>query len=141
MGHYRQLADGVAVYLPQGVHSWKGWGLIMALNPARLSAERLTESGDEEDSGQWSDDPFMPSARRFPRDAWPPAGSDELPSGARPFVLRGAQQVPSVVVGRHRTAPHQTPHTDPTTSDGSGGQEEEDALSATVPDTWYEQDD
>jgi hypothetical protein len=84
-----------------------------------------------------SDDPFMPSARRFPRDAWPPAGSDESPSGMRPFVLRGAQQVDSVVTAKHRTAPHQTPHTDPTTSDGSGGEEEQN----TVPDTWYEPDD
>jgi hypothetical protein len=38
-----------------------------------------------------SDDPFMPAARRFPHDAWPPVGSDELPSGIRPFVLRDAR--------------------------------------------------
>ncbi|MGH3823679.1 MAG: hypothetical protein ACRDRA_12760 [Pseudonocardiaceae bacterium] len=108
----------------------------MALDSAaRLRAEPLTEI-DEADR-----DPFMPAARRFPRDAWPPAGSEELPSSARPFVLRGARQVPSMVTVKHRTAPHQTPHTDPTTSDGSGGQQEEDSLSATVPDTWYEQDD
>jgi hypothetical protein len=55
--------------------------------------------------------------------------------------LRSAQQLPSAVTAKHRTAPHRTPHTDPTTSDGSGGQEEEDCLSATVPDTWYEEDD
>lgn len=48
----------------------------------------------------------------------------------RPFVLRGAQPVPSVVTGKHRTEHHQTPHSDPTTNDGT-----------TVPDTWYEQDD
>lgn len=77
-----------------------------------------------------TDDPFMPVARRFPRDAWPPAGSDEPPSGVRPFILQGAQQVPSLVTGKHRTAPHQTPHTNPTTQDGT-----------TVPDTWYEPDD
>jgi hypothetical protein len=113
----------------------------MALNPAWLSAETLTETGDEEEGGQRSDDPFMPSSRRFPRDAWPPAGSDELPSDTRPFILRGAQQISSIVTDRHRTAPHQTPHTDPTTSDGSVEQEEENLLSATVPDTWYEPDD
>jgi hypothetical protein len=77
-----------------------------------------------------SDDPFMPAARRFPRDEWPPVGSDELPSGMRPFVLRGAQQVPSAVTARHRTAPHQTLHTDETSRDGTS-----------VPDTWYEPDD
>lgn len=76
------------------------------------------------------DDPFMSAARRFPRDAWPPVGSDEPPSDARPFILHGAQEVPSVVTGRHRTAPHQTPHTDWTTSDGTR-----------VPDTWYEPDE
>lgn len=70
-------------------------------------------------------DPFMPSARRFPRDVWPPVGSDELPSGMRPFVLRGAQQVPSAVTAKHRTA-----HTNTTNKDGTE-----------VPDTWYEQDD
>lgn len=64
-----------------------------------------------------------------------------MPSDSRPFILRGAQQVDPMIVGKHRTAPHRTPHTDPTTSDGSGGQDDEDALSATVPDTWYEQDD
>jgi hypothetical protein len=72
------------------------------------------------------DDPLMPAARRFPRHAWPPAGSDELPSGMRPFVLRGAQQVPSVITARHRTAPH----TSETTRDGTSEQ-----------DTWYEPDD
>ncbi len=114
----------------------------MTLNPARLNAQRCTEAGAEEDSGRWADDPLMPSARRFPRDAWPPLQSDERPSDSRPFILRGAQQLDSMVVGKHRTAPHRTPHTDPTTSDGSGGQDdEEDALSATVPDTWYEEDD
>jgi hypothetical protein len=77
-----------------------------------------------------SDDPFMPAARRFPRDAWPPVGSDELPSVTRPFVLRGARQVSSAVTARHRTAPHQTPRTEPTNSDGTS-----------VPDTWYEPDD
>lgn len=77
-----------------------------------------------------SEDPFMPAARRFPRDAWPPMGSGEAPSGMRPFLLQGAQQVPPVVTGKHRTASHQTPHTDETTSDGTK-----------VPDTWYEQDD
>lgn len=77
-----------------------------------------------------ADDPFMPATRRFPRDAWPPTGSDEWPSGMRPFVLRGAQPVPSVVTGKHRTEHHQTPHTERTNSDGT-----------TVPDTWYEQDD
>lgn len=77
-----------------------------------------------------SDDPFMPSARRFPRDAWPPVGSDELPSSTRPFVLRGAQQVDSVVTAKHRTAPHRTPHSNTTSKDGTS-----------VPDTWYEQDD
>lgn len=77
-----------------------------------------------------SDDPFVPSARRFPRDAWPPEGSDEVPSGIRPFVLRGAQQVDSVVTTKHRTAPHRTPHTNQTTKDGTS-----------EPDTWYEQDD
>jgi hypothetical protein len=76
------------------------------------------------------DDPFMPSARRFPRDAWPPVASDELPSGMRPFVLRGAQQVPSAVTARHRTTPHQTPYTEPTNRDGTS-----------VPDTWYAPDD
>ena len=81
-----------------------------------------------------SEDPLMPAARRFPRDAWPPVGSDELPSGVRPFVLRGARPVPPVVTAKHRTAPYQTPHTDPTTSDGSGEEN-------TAPDTWYEQDD
>ena len=81
-----------------------------------------------------SEDPLMPAARRFPRDAWPPVGSDELPSGVRPFVLRGARPVPPVVTAKHRTAPYQTPHTEPTTSDGSGEEN-------TAPDTWYEQDD
>ncbi|MGH3685662.1 MAG: hypothetical protein ACRDRU_22805 [Pseudonocardiaceae bacterium] len=113
----------------------------MTVNPVRFSPEHLTEIGDEEESSRWADDPLMPAARRFPRDAWPPLRSDEEPSGLRPFVLRGAQQVDPVIVGKHRTAPHQTPHTDPTTSDGSGGQDDEDALAATVPDTWYEQDD
>lgn len=112
----------------------------MKVNPTRLNAELRTETDAEDESGRWADDPLMPSARRFPRDAWPPVGSDEMPSDSRPFVLRGAQQVDPVVVGKHRTAPHQTPHTDPTTSDGAGGQEDENALSATVPDTWYEQD-
>jgi hypothetical protein len=77
-----------------------------------------------------SDDPFMPAARRFPRDAWPPVGSDELPSGMRPFVLRGAQQVPSAVTAKHRTAPHQTPQTNETNRDGTS-----------VQDTWYTPDD
>lgn len=77
-----------------------------------------------------SDDPFMPSARRFPRDAWPPEGSDEAPSGIRPFVLRGARQLDSVVTTKHRTAPHRTAHTDKTTNDGTS-----------ETDTWYEQDD
>jgi hypothetical protein len=113
----------------------------MTVNPPRLDAERITEIGAEEESGRWTDDPLMPAARRFPRDAWPPARSDEPPSDSRPFILRGAQQLDSMVVGKHRTTPHQTPHTDPTTSDGSGGQDDEDALLATVPDTWYEQDD
>lgn len=76
-----------------------------------------------------ADDPFMPAARRFPRDAWPPTGSDEPPTGVRPFVLRGAQPVPSIT-GKHRTGSHQTPHTNTTTHDGT-----------TVPDTWYEPDD
>lgn len=76
------------------------------------------------------DDPFMPAVRRFPRDTWPPVGSDELPSSMRPFVLQGAQQVPSVVTAKHRTAPHQTPHTNPTTDDGTS-----------VPDTWQQADD
>jgi hypothetical protein len=66
-----------------------------------------------------SDDPFMPSARRFPRDAWPPVGSDDLPSGMRPFALRGAQQIPSVVTTKHRTAPYRTPHPNQTTKDGT----------------------
>jgi hypothetical protein len=43
-----------------------------------------------------SDDPFMPSARRFPRDTWPPVDSDESPTDLRPFVLRGAQQLTGV---------------------------------------------
>lgn len=77
-----------------------------------------------------SEDPFMSAARRFPRDVWPPVGSDELPSGVRPFGLRGARQVPSVPSAKHRTGSHQTPHTNPTTRDGT-----------TEPDTWYEQDD
>lgn len=76
------------------------------------------------------DDPFMPSARRFPRDAWPPEVSDEVPSGVRPFVLRGARQLDSVVTTKHRTAPHRTPHTQTTNKDGTS-----------VPDTWHEQDD
>ena len=100
-----------------------------------------TEIEAEEENGRWADDPLMPPARRFPRDAWPPVRSDETPSDSRPFALRGAQQVDPMILGKHRTAPHQTPHTDPTTSDGSGGKDEEDALSTTVPDTWYEQDD
>ncbi|HET9256531.1 MAG TPA: hypothetical protein VFO16_15225 [Pseudonocardiaceae bacterium] len=115
----------------------------MILHPAgQLSAEPLAET-EGEDRDDWrSDDPLMPAARRFPRDAWPPVANEEPPSGARPFVLRGAAQMPSAITAKHRTTPHQTPHTDPTTSDGSGGQEdEEDSLSATVPDTWYEQDD
>lgn len=77
-----------------------------------------------------SDDPFMPAARRFPRDAWPPTGSDEPTSGLRPFVLRAARQVPSVITAKHRTAPHQTPQTDTTTDDGRQ-----------APDTWYTPDD
>ncbi|MGH3972229.1 MAG: hypothetical protein ACRDS9_02725 [Pseudonocardiaceae bacterium] len=113
----------------------------MTVNPVRFNAEHLTEIGDGEENGRWVDDPLMPAARRFPRDAWPPVESDELPSDSRPFVLRGAQQVDPVIVGKHRTAPHQTPHTDPTTSDGSGEPDDEDVLAATVPDTWYEQDD
>ncbi|MGH3939340.1 MAG: hypothetical protein ACRDTG_12030 [Pseudonocardiaceae bacterium] len=114
----------------------------MVLNSTvRPSVEPLTEIEKEDRGDRWSDDPFMPPARRFPRDAWPPVGSEELPSGVRPFALRGAQQVSSAVTAKHRTAPYRTPHTDPTTSDGSGGQEEEDGLLATVPDTWYEQDD
>jgi hypothetical protein len=76
------------------------------------------------------DDPFMPATRRFPRDTWPLVGSDELPSGMRPFVLRGAQQVPSAVTAKHRTAPHRTSHTSTTSKDGTS-----------VSDTWYEQDD
>ncbi len=75
-------------------------------------------------------DPFMPITRRFPRDAWPPAVSDAPPSAMRPFVLRGARPVAHVPTAKHRTQPHQTPHTDPTTSNGK-----------TVPDTWYEPDD
>lgn len=75
------------------------------------------------------DDPFMPAARRFPRNQ-DPRIRHEPPSDVRPFVLRGAQEVPSVITGRHRTAPQQTPHTDPTTYDGT-----------TVADTWYEPDD
>lgn len=76
------------------------------------------------------DDPLMPSARRFPRDTWTPEGSDELPSDVRPFVLRGAQQLNSVITTKHRTAPHRTSHTNKTTNDGT-----------TETDTWHEQDD
>lgn len=77
-----------------------------------------------------SEDPFMPAARRFPRDAWPPTGSDELPSGVRPYILRGAAQLPATPAAKHRTAPHRTPQTDTTTDDGRQ-----------VPDTWYAPDD
>lgn len=61
----------------------------------------------------------------FPRDVWPPEDSEEVPSGMRPFVLRGAQQLHSVVTTKHRTA-----HADKTTNDGTSQL-----------DTWYEQDD
>lgn len=81
-----------------------------------------------------NDDPFMPAARRFPRDAWPPMPSEESPSELRPFVLRGAEPVSGVVTAKHRTHSHRTPQTDPTTSDGEGD-------TKTVPDTWYTQDD
>ena len=80
------------------------------------------------------DDPFMPPAARFPRDAWPPAVSDEPPSAMRPFVLRSARPVDQAAAAKHRTQPHQTPHTDPTTSDGEG-------RPITKPDTWHEPDD
>ncbi|MGH3887563.1 MAG: hypothetical protein ACRDSZ_13520 [Pseudonocardiaceae bacterium] len=48
----------------------------------------------------------------------------------RPFVLRGARQVPSVVTAKHRTAAQRTAHTSTTNKDGTE-----------VSDTWYEQDD
>lgn len=95
------------------------------------------ESADEVTGGRcssMSEDPFMPAARRFPRDAWPPVASDESPSAVRPFVLCGARQVPSLPAARHRTAPHQTPRTEQTTSDGGG-------RPVTKPDTYYVPDD
>ncbi len=79
-------------------------------------------------------DPFMPAFARFPRDAWPPALSDEPPSAMRPFLLRSARPVDRVATAKHRTQPHQTLHTDTTTSDGQDGE-------TSVPDTWYEPDD
>lgn len=75
-------------------------------------------------------DPFMPAARRFPRDAWPPTPSEEPPSALRPFVLRSARPVDHVTTAKHRTQPHQTPHENITGPDSPG-----------KVDTWYEQDD
>ena len=63
-----------------------------------------------------SDDPLMPSGTRFPRDAWPPAASDEPPSPARPIVLRGAP-TGSVPTAKHRTPATREPNTQPTTSE------------------------
>lgn len=77
-----------------------------------------------------NEDPLMPAASRFPRDAWPPSGSEEQPSAVRPYILRGAQHFPAFTSAKHRTAPHQTPHTNTTTNDGEQ-----------LPDTWYEPDD
>ena len=72
----------------------------------------------------------MPASARFPRDAWPPAVSDEPPSAMRPFVLRSARPVDHMLTAKHRTQPHQTPHPRRTTHDGT----DED-------DTWYTPDD
>lgn len=81
-----------------------------------------------------SEDPLAPASHRFPRDAWPPGGSDEAPSPVRPFALRGARVGEEVVTAKHRTPATQKPQTITTTRDGKDG-------SKTVPDTHYVPDD
>lgn len=77
-------------------------------------------------------DPLAPASRRFPRDKTGPTDSAAQPSAARPFVLRGRR--PSTpVTARHRTSAHQTPITNPTTSDGKNPTTKPDTY--TTPDT------
>lgn len=78
------------------------------------------------------DDPLVPASTRFPRDAWPPAHSEEAPTQMRPFVLRGAPRE-TIPMAKHRTPATRVPHTQPTTSDGKNP--------TTVPDTYYTPDD
>lgn len=58
-------------------------------------------------------DPLMPVVQRFPVNLAAVPTSEELPSAARPFILRGVAPRPfrgsaSVVSAKHRTSPGQT---------------------------------
>jgi hypothetical protein len=58
-------------------------------------------------------DPLMPAVQRFPVNISVVPASDERPSTARPFILRGVTPRPfrgsaDVVSARHRTSPGPT---------------------------------
>lgn len=57
--------------------------------------------------------PLMPGTHRFPVNVSAPPSSDEPPSAARPFILRGVTPRPvraiaDLVSAKHRTSPGQT---------------------------------
>lgn len=60
-----------------------------------------------------NDDPLIPAAHRLPVNVSVPPLSDESPSAARPFILRGVAPRPAPAFAgplsaKHRTAPGNT---------------------------------